>query len=123
MKRTIQAFLVTSVLLIGCANATVSPVPANAPVSDPMTAGEIREVRENLSGICEAILNDDLPLDREIRAYVRGRTEPVSSLARAGSPVAAATMKEARSTLKYLAGEYSACAPALGRDIWLVTEA
>lgn len=86
-----------------------------------MTTREITEVRENLAGICNAILNYGLPLDREIRTYVRGRAEPLASLARAGSPVDAGTMKTARNTLNFLAGEYTKCDPVTARDLSLAT--
>lgn len=123
MKRTIQALIVTSLLLVGCANSTVTTIPASAPVSDTMTTREISEVRENLGGICNAILEYGLPLDREIRLYVRGRIDPVSSLARAGSPAESRTMVAARKTLDFLAGEYSKCDPVLARELKLATPA
>lgn len=82
-----------------------------------MSTREMRKVEENLSGICNAIVNYGLVLDREIRTYVRGRTEGLVNLVRSVSKLEADAAGVARSTLARLAGRYSQCDPVLAAEM------
>lgn len=117
MKRTIQGLIVTSLLLFGCGNSTFQAVPVENVASNEATIREIREVTENLTGICRAITHYGLVSDREIKAYVKRKAEGLLERARVGSSYAPEVQAESRRGVDQIIRRYSRCDPAIAEEI------
>ena len=117
MKRTIQGVLVASLLIVGCGNSPAETVPADRGASNHLTESEIAEVRENLGGICNAIVQYGLVPDREIHQHIRTRLQPLARAVDVGSQTAPVIRKRARSTILDLATRYRHCDPGMVPEI------
>lgn len=104
--------LVAAVLLVGCESQPADPERVRA--GDGLSSGEIAEVHQNLAGICRAINQYGMDLDRDVRSWVRSQIAPLGN--QVGSTASPRT-DQIESALLDLADRYRSCGPELAHEI------
>ncbi|MBN8869099.1 MAG: hypothetical protein J0H66_04370 [Solirubrobacterales bacterium] len=116
MKRTIQGLLVTSLLLIGCADSAVDPLATQEKEASPEASRELVEIRDNLTGICGAIEHYGLPVRADVREYVRRQIERISAAATEVAEADPSIRQAATADIEQLASSFESCYPAFSRE-------
>lgn len=117
MKRAIQGLLVTSILLIGCASTTVDTVAPEKRISESVSASELTDTRENLTGICVAMIRYGLPRDDQTRTHIEEKIEWLDETAHEQPELESTEGHTAEETLEMIEGGYRRCDPEVARII------
>jgi hypothetical protein len=117
VKRAIQGLLVTSILLAGCAGANPEATYVDSTNKSTISPQEVADIRENLLGICKAISEYGMPVDGEVRRWVKRKFDILVSAVEAADDEETTSPTADRSLLIELSEHYERCEPFSARQM------